>query len=170
MKPDRNAKTPNAIMLSTMTWTRVVSSLLALLIIAMPAAAHAGLGDTIAGPEQAQADGLAPSSSQADFAVYASTEPLSEVTVHQYVATASSRVFAVDWTGPRMPDLKSLLGDYFDAYQAARSNAPRRSLHTLAIETPELVMYANGPNGNIRGRAWAPALVPANLDAAAVVK
>jgi hypothetical protein len=170
MKSDRNAKTPNATMLSIMTRTGVISSLFALLLIAMPAAARAGLGDIIAGPEQAQANGQALSSSQPDFAVYESAQPLSEVTVHQYVARASSRVFTVDWTGPRMPDLKSLLGGYFDAYQTARSNAPRRGLHTLAIETPELVMYANGPNGNIRGRAWAPALVPANLDAEAVVK
>jgi len=155
--------------LSTMKKTTVVGSLLAVLIVAIPMVAHAGLGDTISGPEQAQAQGQTLYRSQRGFAVYEGTQPLYEVTVHQYVANASGKVFAVDWSGPRMPDLKSLLGGYFDAYQAARSNGPKRGLHSLAIETPDLVMYANGPNGNVQGRAWAPALVPANIDAETVV-
>lgn len=68
-----------------------------------------------------------------------------------------------------MPDLKSLLGNYFDIYTAARGSKPI-SLHSMTISTPELVMEVHGPNGNIEGRAWAPALVPANVNAANVVR
>lgn len=140
-----------------------------LTIAAIPALAHAGLGDTIVNAAQAQAQGQTISSSQTDFTVYAGTQPVYEATVHQYVSNATGKVFAVEWSGPRMPNLKSLLGSYFGAYTAARGTKPI-SLHAMSITTPDLVMEVHGPNGNIEGRAWAPALVPSNVSVANIVK
>lgn len=140
----------------------------ALIVMVMPVAAYASLGDTIANPSQAQ--GAVVSSTQQAFTVYESKQASYATTVHQYVSNATTKVFAVDWSGPRMPDLKSLLGSYFDSYLAARGQKRPRSLHSMVINTPDLVIEAHGPNGNIQGRAWVPSLVPSGVAVQDVVK
>ena len=49
----------------------------------------------------------------------------SGTTVREYV-DASGTVFAVSWSGPVLPDLKQLLGPYFDTLAAPRSNPHQR--------------------------------------------
>jgi Protein of unknown function (DUF2844) len=80
------------------------------------------------------------------------------------------KVFGLAWQGPRPPDLQVLLGSYFGTWQDAIANGPHQSLHRSQISTPSLVVEMAGPMGFVVGHAWAPALVPAGVDARNVVQ
>lgn len=83
---------------------------------------------------------------------------------------ADGKVFGLAWQGPRPPDLQVLLGSYFGTWQDAIANGPHQSLHRSYISTPSLVVEMAGPMGFVAGHAWAPALVPAGVDARNVVQ
>lgn len=80
------------------------------------------------------------------------------------------KVFGVAWQGPRPPDLHVLLGSYFGGWHDAVANQSHISLHRSAIHTSSVVVEMGGPMGFVVGRAWAPALVPAGVDARNVVQ
>jgi len=76
-------------------------------------------------------------------------------------------VFAVAWNGLVPPDLTQLLGAYHDEYQQARKNTPRQPGRRHArIATDRVVVETSGQMRNLRGRAYAPGLLPqgVNLD------
>lgn len=83
--------------------------------------------------------------------------------VNEYV-NPQGVVFAVTWSGPVTPDLKALLGPYFDRFvqsQRGRSASP----HTpLRIAAPDLQVVTGGHQGAVHGAAWLPQLVPAGFD------
>lgn len=84
-------------------------------------------------------------------------------TVREYVAP-SGLVFAVSWRGPFKPDLRSLLGRYFDAYGAAPRAAGAPRTH-VTIAAPDLVVHASGHMRAFAGLAYVPSLMPANVTA-----
>jgi hypothetical protein len=82
--------------------------------------------------------------------------------VHEY-ADATGAVFAVTWSGPFKPDLKRLLGRYFDTLgdgTAARQG--RRS--RIEVNTGDLVVQSGGHMGAFEGRAWVQSHLPAGFD------
>ena len=85
----------------------------------------------------------------------------SGLTVREYVS--GDTVFAVDWRGRRPPNLVSLLGAYFQEYQAASaaaaSTGPLRRRETR-IQAPHVVVETGGHAGDVRGRAYLPSLLP----------
>jgi Protein of unknown function (DUF2844) len=81
--------------------------------------------------------------------------------VREYV-TPAGKVFAVTWEGPQVPDLKLLLGAYFERYTAA-AQAHRTGHHVLSIATPELVMTAVKFQRKASGRVYVPALMPGDV-------
>lgn len=84
--------------------------------------------------------------------------------VSEYV-TQQGVVFAVTWSGPVTPDLKSLLGDaYFSRFvqsQQARRASPRAPQQVAA---PDLKIVSGGHQGALHGAAWLPQLVPTGFD------
>lgn len=85
--------------------------------------------------------------------------------VREYL-TSDGKVFAVSWQGPFIPDLQQMLGSYYGRYAEAAS-APHTGGHRhLKIEQPRLVVESNGRMRAFYGRAWDPALLPANFSAA----
>ena len=87
-------------------------------------------------------------------------------TVREYISP-SGTVFAVAWKGPWPPDMRQLLGEYFDQYtQAAevQSNARtgRRPLH---IELPGLVVHVGGHPRSFAGTAYLPDRLPHGVSA-----
>lgn len=75
-------------------------------------------------------------------------------------------VFAVTWRGPGRPDLRQLLGGYFDTMQA--DNAVRVGPHRrrpLAVNRPNLVIESGGHSGAFWGAALLPNLKPAGFSA-----
>jgi Protein of unknown function (DUF2844) len=90
----------------------------------------------------------------------------SGATVHEYVASATGRVFAVAWNGPWQPDLRQMLGSYFDQYlqalQAASGRRARRG--PLVIQQPNIVIEMGGQPRAFVGRVYLPQLLPAGID------
>jgi hypothetical protein len=88
----------------------------------------------------------------------------SELVVREYVF--GDTVFAVAWRGRRPPNLVSLLGSYFQDYQeaaaAAAANGPRMRGVTR-IQGAHVVVETGGHPGDIRGRAYIPALLPSGV-------
>ncbi len=83
------------------------------------------------------------------------------IMVREYVARAGN-VFAVAWQGPWLPDMRQLLGPYFQQYsQAARA---RRGGHgPLLIHEPGLMVQVAGHPRSFAGRALLPQMVPAGV-------
>lgn len=83
-------------------------------------------------------------------------------TIREYVSPAGT-VFAVTWSGPYMPDLRQVLGNYFDAYQ--RLARARRGHGPLAVTDGDLVIQNSGHMRSFSGRAYVGRLVPAGVQA-----
>jgi hypothetical protein len=132
----------------------------AVLAIAQPA--QAGLGEP--------ADSVA-SDRKALSAVQRATTPYNGYTVHEFASDAttvreyispSGIVFGIAWNGLTYPDLTPLLGPYDGEYQQALRQEPRkpglRRYH--AVRTDGVVVEKWGNLRDLRGRAYAPALIP----------
>src|SRR3954468_16661970 len=82
--------------------------------------------------------------------------------VHEYVDN-SGAVFALSWSGPFKPDLKRLLGRYFDTLgDADPARQGRRS--RVEVNTGDLVVQSGGHMGAFEGRAWVQSRLPAGFD------
>jgi len=79
-------------------------------------------------------------------------------TVREY-ATHTGGVFAVTWSGTQVPDLKVLLGSYFDRY-VALAQTHRTGHHVLSISTPDLVLTAVRFQRSASGQVYVPSLLP----------
>ncbi len=93
------------------------------------------------------------------------TTLVSGTRVREYVS-AGGLVFAVTWAGPILPDLKALLGKYFDTMVAESAKAPKAGRSSLAINLPEVVINSGGHMRAFEGSAWIPAELPAGFTAA----
>jgi hypothetical protein len=85
--------------------------------------------------------------------------------IREYV-NSSGTVFAVAWDGPWLPDLRQVLGDHFDRYQAAmqsRQRAARTGRGVLVIDEAGLVVQMSGHPRAFTGRAYLTALLPAGV-------
>lgn len=83
--------------------------------------------------------------------------------VKEYVSPAGV-VFALSWTGPSLPDLRQLLGPYFDTYVEA-ANAQRTGLGPINVQQPGLVVQSGGKMRAFFGRAYVPAMIPPGVTA-----
>jgi hypothetical protein len=79
--------------------------------------------------------------------------------VREYVSPAG-KVFAVAWEGPFRPDLRQVLGTYFQQFQQAVESHSRRVRGPVAIETPGLVVYSSGHMRAFVGKAYIPDMLP----------
>ena len=82
--------------------------------------------------------------------------------VHE-LTNAQGQVFGVSWSGPGKPDLRTLLGPYFETFQAANTSAGGR-LHTLRrppqVNQTDLQIQTAGHMGWFHGVAFVPSLAP----------
>jgi hypothetical protein len=84
--------------------------------------------------------------------------------IREYV-NSSGTVFAVAWDGPWLPDLRQVLGQHFDRYQAAmraRQRA-RTGRGAVVIDTTDLVVHMSGHPRAFVGRAYLPTLLPTGI-------
>ncbi len=93
----------------------------------------------------------------------------SGTTVREYVSPTGT-VFAVAWQGPWQPDLRQILGPYFDDYQRALEAraGKRRSRGSFAIELPDLTVQMTGHPRAFSGRAFVPRLMPLRVQPDAI--
>jgi Protein of unknown function (DUF2844) len=84
-------------------------------------------------------------------------------TVVREYASPAGVVFGVAWQGASVPDLRQLLGTYFNPYVQAMQ---KRSGHgPRLIEEPGLVMQVSGHQRAFSGKVYVPAMVPSGVPA-----
>ncbi|MDP9056251.1 MAG: DUF2844 domain-containing protein [Pseudomonadota bacterium] len=83
--------------------------------------------------------------------------------VHEFT-NPQGQVFAIRWSGPGKPDLRSLLGSHFGALQAASEGQSgrfgRMARRAPLVDQPDLKITSGGHMGYFWGLAWLPALLP----------
>ena len=97
------------------------------------------------------------------YSVHELTSPNGTV-VREYVS-AEGRVFGVAWEGPFVPNMRQLLGSYFEHY--SNSARAQRQSHVerrpLDIREPRLVLQTAGHMRAYFGRAYDPQLLPSGV-------
>jgi hypothetical protein len=113
--------------------------------------------------DQSQMKAMSRLSEAGAYSVYELQSPTGTV-VREYVSSAG-RVFGVAWQGPFIPDLRLILGSYFEQY--SRSTKPQRERYVgrrpLDIREPGLVVQTTGHMRAYWGRAYDPGLLPAGV-------
>lgn len=146
---------------------RVLAAGLAIAAGAWPLTVYAELGgsvDTVQA-DQEQMKGTRRITSAANYSVH-EIQAESGTKVREFVSP-SGTVFAVAWQGPWKPDMKQLLGPYFDRYvQAIQSKRLRRG--AVSIQQPDFVVESGGHMRSFTGRAYLPQITPQNVDPAAI--
>ncbi|HEX7793544.1 MAG TPA: DUF2844 domain-containing protein [Vicinamibacterales bacterium] len=138
------------------------------LIAACPLRASATLGSdvTTVNEDRAKMQGALMSITRNDRFEVHQLQASNGTTVREYVSSTGT-VFAVSWEGPWMPDLRQVLGPYFDAYQRtvpAVRNA-RRSHGPMTFRSGDLVVQIGGHPRAFVGRAYIERLVPQGMQA-----
>ena len=134
------------------------------LLLTYAGVSHAALGGL---PEQFNTEGTTVASSVSSAGSNYVTRDTTLATgthVREYVS-GSGVVFALTWDGPFLPDLKALLGKYFDTMVAESARLPRAGRSQMAINLPEVVINSGGHMRAFEGSAWIPAEFPAGFTA-----
>lgn len=128
----------------------------------VPQLASAALG----GPETGIADDaqvLKASVKSTDRTTYrVHSIQLASGTLLREYAVQGGTVFAVAWSGPSMPNLRQVLGQYFDTYVSGAKARPG-SRHHLEIRQNELVVQSSGHMRAFTGRAYLPQGLPSGV-------
>jgi hypothetical protein len=118
--------------------------------------------------DQLHMQGTLRATAAASYSVQEIQSPAGTV-VREYVSSAG-KVFAIAWQGEWPPDMRQLLGNYFDQYaQAAKTQSGARiGRRPLVIEQPGLVVQMGGHPRSFKGRAYVPDLLPSGVAAEAI--
>ena len=157
-----------------MRWTPAASlarSALLLLILILPSTAFAALGGNVASidADRVHVEGALMRIVRNDAYALHEIRSASGTMIREYV-NSSGTVFAVAWQGPWLPDLRQVLGDHFEQYQAAmraRQRA-RKGRGSIVIDEPGLVVQMSGHPRAFSGRAYVPALLPPGIQLEAI--
>jgi hypothetical protein len=130
--------------------------------VLIPCLASAALGEPEASvlADSAQLQGSIKESDQGSYRLH-EIQLTSGTLVREY-AGLDGIVFAITWHGPYVPNLRQVLGRYFDAYVGA-ARAPHADHHHLRVEQGDLVVEASGHMRAFNGRAYLPQAIPAGL-------
>jgi len=130
--------------------------------VLLPCVASASLGEpeTSAQTDGEQMHGSIKESDRGAYRVHEIQLP-SGTLVREY-SGLDGVVFAVAWNGPFMPDLRQMLGRYFDAYAAA-AKAKHADHHHLQIQQSDLVVQSSGHMRAFNGRAYLPQAIPGGV-------
>ena len=142
----------------------------ALVIFLVPLSAFAALGGNLNSVvnDQVHLQGALESTQMASFTVH-EIRPPTGIVIREYVSP-SGTVFGVSWQGPWLPDLRQLLGAYFqqyaDAAQAHTSSHPGRG--PVQIVQPDFILQQSGHLRSFVGKAYLPQMLPAGVTAEAI--
>src|ERR1043166_9593389 len=152
--------------------TRVTSAVL--LFLVLPVTAFASLGGNVSSVETDRVrtqSALVRIQRVGGIQGYSIHELLSPTgtTIREFYGS-DGVVFGVAWDGEWTPDLRQLLGSYFDQYTRSTTEARRKgaSHHRVAVNENGLVVHATGHLHSTYGVAYAPALLPAGVTPAVV--
>ena len=136
-----------------------------LLVLTLPAYAWGSLGGDTASVEadQQRMNAVVTATIAPGYTAYEIETP-SGTRVKEFVST-DGHVFAIAWEGPSLPDMRRLLGAYFDRYVNG-TNALGRGASSRVVEEPGFVAYAGGHMRAFVGRAYIPESIPAGVNVA----
>jgi hypothetical protein len=131
----------------------------ATVVLALPLCAFAALGGQSASAEtdRAAMDGSLRVLPGGKYTVH-EIETASGTKIREYVSTGGN-IFAVLWDGPVMPDLRQILGKYFERYTAATS-AGQAGRRQIEVREPDFVVQARGHMRAFSGKAYLPQALP----------
>ena len=135
---------------------------LSALLLAYASACHAALGGAPEDFGTAHTTVAAKLTAAGANYVVRSTALDTGTQVTEYVSSGGL-VFALTWEGPTPPDLRALLGKYFDTMVAEAASAPRAGRARLRVNKPEVVINSGGHMRAFEGNAWIPAQLPAGF-------
>jgi len=136
-------------------------SLLCVVALARPASAALGdMSASIARDRIAMRVSQSMTTPMQTYDVHRMVDPAGGV-VREY-ADRTGTVFAVTWHGPRSPDLKTLLGGYYDRYVAAAAQH-RTGHHVVTVHAPDLVLSVVRFQRFAYGRAYLPNRMPSGV-------
>ncbi|HTZ96055.1 MAG TPA: DUF2844 domain-containing protein [Terriglobales bacterium] len=142
-------------------------AILLTLALSMPAFAALGGDEASVEADRAQMNATVEVTKADNYSVH--EMKTSTGVIREYVSS-DGRVFGVAWSGQFIPDMRQLLGTYFQQYSAgvkAQHDAgPGR--RPLSIQQPNLVVVNTGHMRSFRGRAYDPGLLPQGVAATAV--
>ncbi len=102
-------------------------------------------------------------------AVYTvSQSTLDSGTVVREYSNTLGIVFAVSWSGPALPDLRTLLGDKFAVMTSFAGKRPKAGHSQLSVNQPDVVIVSSGHMRAYAGHAWIPSALPAGFDTAVI--
>jgi len=144
-------------------WALAAFAALALATVGVPAMASLG-----GGLESINADRVHMKAQQAPrvtatpaYTMHEDALP-SGISVRQYVS-GNGVVFAVTWSGPFKPDLRQLLGPYFDVMLAHQAKSIHAGHPRTRVREHNLVIESGGHMRNFYGRAFLPNQFPAGI-------
>jgi len=147
---------------SQLRFKRLLTSGTIACAVLLPCAASATLGEPAS---SVQTDGvqLQGSIKESDRGAYRVHEiQLPSGTLVREYSGLDGVVFAVAWHGPFMPDLRQMLGRYFDAYVTV-AKAKHADHHHLQIQQSDLVVQSSGHMHAFNGRAYLPQAIPGGV-------
>jgi hypothetical protein len=140
-----------------------IAFMCAALALAMPLRAPAALGGDVSSVEAdtAQFQGTARVMQRGTHSVH-EIRTATGVTVREFVSP-SGQVFGISWQGRANPDLRQVLGNYYDQVVAAGRSAGQLRGRPFVVQQPNLVVVMSGTMRAHFGRAYDPKLVPAQV-------
>jgi len=145
--------------------SRIARGLFAMLLLPFPASASLGGDATTVQTDQAKIQGSLRTTSNSSYTIHEIQAPTGAA-VKEYVSPGG-KIFAVTWRGPFHPDLRQLLGAYFDQYLQAEQaqRAERRGHGPVLIQQAGLVVQISGHMRSFAGKAYVPQMLPAGVHA-----
>ena len=151
---------PTARPIINLKWCIRTGGLLMAVLCPCIAAAALGEPETSVQTDVARLRGTITVTSHANYNLHEIQLP-SGTLVREF-AGSDGKVFAVAWNGPTVPDLRDILGQYFDNYVTA-AKAQHSGHHHLQIRQSGLVVSAGGHMRAFSGLAYLPQAVPSGV-------
>ena len=134
-------------------------------VLPSPASAALGRDETTVQDDQVRMKGALRSTPTKAYTVHEIKAQTGTV-VKEFVSPAG-KIFAVVWQGPFLPDLRQLLGSYFEKFSQSAQKLKSGQAHIrrrLLIQEPGLVVQTGGHMRAYFGRAYVPELVPQEVN------
>jgi hypothetical protein len=149
--------------------SRAASAAIAAFIVwtnVCPAFASLGGDSASVQEDRARMQGALRQIVQKDAFIFHEMQSASGIVVREYL-TSTGTVFGVAWQGATPPDLRQLLGPYFERYQAeaARLAQNRKGHGPLTVDLGDLVVQSAGHMRSFSGRAFLPRQLPLGVSA-----
>jgi hypothetical protein len=148
--------------------------LLACLTLLAPPSCFAALGgdlNSVLG-DQIQFQGSEKVTQMASFEIHEirpQTGATTGTVIREYVSPAGT-VFAVTWQGEWLPNMRQLLGTYFQQFTDAvkQQSTVRPGRKPLHIARPDFVLHMTGHMRSYSGKAYLPAMLPPGVQPEAI--